>query len=350
MRCGAFRLEIDAQQVQKRAKVMLKKLFLHIQIILSIFCITPYLFADDTEKEIFNPPTIYESTTFSQGSNTYITVGIGGLSGDTTYQIGGRYVTPSGSGTYHFPISKLEFPLDMWMISVEESKEFKRNWKVSVGAKKNYTRDAGKMEDSDWLTAANPSQLDVYSQSDAYLDVLMLGINVSYRFFERPHWSLIAGVGYRYQNFDYECKLNRQWSPSGLSGYDYTGAGSVDLTYEVTYSIPYIEIGAQYIFNNKWSFDASLGYSPIVHAEDLDVHVLRAKVSEGNCDGDAVLFLLKGRYNISSSWFFALQLDYTYIYTDGRQEQYTDGAWSATIDQEITSERLFGVLSAGYAF
>ncbi len=330
---------------------MLKTPIFPIQIVLSIFCITPYLFADETEKEVFQPRMIYESTTFLQGPNTYITVGIGGLSGDTTYQIGGRYVTPSGSGTYHFPISKLEFPLDIWMISVEESKEFAtKNLKVSVGAKKNYTSDAGKMEDSDWLTVANPSQLDVYSQSDAYLDALILGISVSYRFLERQHWSFIAGVGYIYQNFDYECKLNRQWSPSGLSGYDYTGTGSVDLTYELTYSIPYIEIGTQYIFNNKWSLYASLGYSPIVHAEDLDIHVLRAKVSEGDCDGDAILFSLKGRYTVSRSWFFALQLDYTYINTDGRQKQYTDGAWSATIDQEITSEQLFGALSAGYAF
>jgi outer membrane protease len=330
---------------------MRKKPILPIQIILSIFCITPYLFADQTQKEVFKTRMIYESKTFSQGPNTYITVGIGGLSGDTTYQIGGRYVTPSGSGTYHFPISKLEFPLDTAMITVEESKEFaNKNLKVSVGAKKNFTRDAGKMEDSDWLTLANPSQLDVYSQSDAYLDALQLGIHISYRFFEAPHWSLIAGVGYRYQNFDYECKLHRQWSPSGLSGYDYTGTGSVDLTYEVTYSIPYIEIGTQYIFTNKWSLDASLGYSPIVHAEDLDVHVLRAKVSEGNCDGDAILFSLKGRYAVSQSWFFALQLDYTYINADGRQKQYTDGAWSATIDQEITSEQLFGAFSIGYAF
>jgi len=343
-------LEMYPKDGHTRAKPMLKKPILFIQIVLSIFCITPYCFADETEKEVFQPRMIYESTTFSQGPNTYITVGIGGLSGDTTYQIGGRYVTPPGSGTYHFPISKLEFPLDIWMISVEESKEFKKNWKVSVGAKKNYTRDAGKMEDSDWLTVANPSQLDLYSQSDAYLDALILGIHVSYRFFERPHGSLTAGVGYRYQNFDYECKLNRQWSPSGLSGYDYTGTGSVDLTYEVTYNIPYIEIRTQYIFTNKWSLDASLGYSPIVHVEDLDVHVLRAKVSEGDCDGDAILFSLKGRYNVSRSWFFALQLDYTYINTDGRQKQYTDGAWSATIDQEITSEQLFGVLYAGYAF
>ena len=210
MRCGTFRLEVYPKDGHTRAKAMLKKPILQI-IVISIFCITPYCFADETEKEVFQPRMIYESTTFSQGSNTYITVGICGLSGDTTYQIGGSYVTPSGSGTHHFPISKLEFPLDIWMISVEESKEFaNKNLKVRVGAKKKYTRDAGKMEDSDWLTAANPSQLDVYSQSDAFLDALILDIHVSYRFFERPHWSLIAGVGYSYQNFDYECKLNRQ--------------------------------------------------------------------------------------------------------------------------------------------
>ncbi|HDH86830.1 MAG TPA: omptin family outer membrane protease [Desulfobacteraceae bacterium] len=342
-------MEIYPKDGHKRAKAMLKKPIL--PIIISIFCVTSYLFAGENEKEVFQTRMIHESTTFSQGPNTYITVGIGGMSGDTTYQIGGRCVTPSGSGIYHFSISELTFPLDIWMISVEESKEFvKKNLKVSVGVKKTYTRDAGKMEDSDWLTSTNPSQLDVYSQSDAYLDALILGINISHRFFERPHWSFIAGVGYIYQNFDYECKLNRQWSPSGLSGYDYTGTGSVDLTYELTYSIPYIEIGTQYIFTNKWSLVTSLGYSPIVHAEDLDVHVLRAKVSEGDCDGDAILFSLKGRCNVSRSWFFALQLDYTYIKTDGRQKQYTDGAWSATIDQEITSEQLFGALSAGYAF
>jgi len=85
VRCGTFRLEIYPQQGHKRAKAMLKKPIIHIQIVLGIFCITPYLFADETEKEVFQPRMIYESTTFSQGSDMYITVGIGGLSGDTTY-------------------------------------------------------------------------------------------------------------------------------------------------------------------------------------------------------------------------------------------------------------------------
>jgi outer membrane protease len=328
---------------------MVKKSILFI-IVLITFFITPFCFAYEHENDAVRPRVTHELKPISKGSNTYITIGIGRLSGDTTYQIGGRYDMPSGSGTYHFPISKLEFPLDVWLISAEESKEFAKNVMVSVSAKKNYTCDAGEMEDSDWLTPANPSQLDVYSQSDAYLDVLQLSIHVSYKFFEALHWSFSVGAGYWYQNFDYECKLIKQWSPSGLSGYDSTGTGSVDLTYEVTYHIPYIEIGTHYEFNNKWDLNANLGYSPIVHAEDLDVHVLRAKVSEGECDGDAILFSLEGRYTVSPNWFLALQLDYMYITTDGRQKQYTDGAWSATIDQKITSEQLFGVLSVGYSF
>ena len=328
---------------------MIKKHNLLTMVIITFFII-PFSFAYENENEDLGARETHEQKPLSKVSNTYITVGIGRMSGDTTYQIGGRYVTPSGSGTYHFPISKLEFPLDVWLISAEESKEFAKNVTVSVSARKNYTRDAGKMEDFDWLTPSNPSQLDVYSQSDAYLDVLQLGIHISYEFFEAMHWSFSAGVGYRYQNLDYECRLIKQWSPSGLSGYDYTGTGSVDLTYEVTYHIPYIEIGTHYAVSNKLSLNANLGYSPIVHADDLDVHVLRAKVSEGDRDGDAILFSLNGRYTLSPKWFLALKIDYTYITADGRQKQYTDGAWSATIDQKITSEQLCGVLSVGYAF
>jgi hypothetical protein len=78
--------------------------------------------------------------------------------------------------------------------------------------------------------------------------------------------------------------------------------------------------------------------------------VLRAKVSEGDCDGDAFLFALKGQYNFRSNWFLTLQLDYKYIETEGIQKQFLNGAWLTTIDQEITSEQIFGVISMGYSF
>jgi len=297
------------------------------------------------EKELLRPVA-----KVSGRSESYITIGIGKLSGDTTYQIGGNYVTPLGSGQVHFPISELEFPLDVWMVSVEGSKEFAEKWKVSVGVKKNITSDAGKMKDSDWLTLSNPGQLDVYSESDAKLDALIMDISLHYRFYEKSNWSLIAGLGYIRQNFDYGCKLIRQWSPSGLAGYDYTGTGAVGITYKVIYNIPYIEIGVQGSFKDDFSVEASLGYSSIVDAEDEDVHILRAMVSEADCDGDAILLSLKGRFYLSKNWLVMAEFDYTKIEVDGTSMSYIGGVYTHTIDQEIKSEQIFAGFSVGYAF
>jgi outer membrane protease len=205
------------------------------------------------------------------------------------------------------------------------------------------------MKDSDWITLSNPDQLDIYSESDADLDAEIMDINLRYKFFKKSGWSLSAGLGYIYQNFDYKCSLIKQWSPSGLSGYDYTGTGDVDLTYEVTYSIPYMEIGIQQT-KDKLSLEARLGYSPFVNVTDEDHHLLRSKVSYGDCDGDGVLFSLEGRYDFPKNWFLTVGLDYTKTDTDGIQKQYTKGAWTATIDQKIESEQTFIAFAVGYAF
>lgn len=290
-----------------------------------------------------------------------LTLGLGMLSGDTTYQIGGTFDTPSGGGEIHFPLSELEFPLDVYMASVKGSMEFAEKWKVSASVKKNITSDAGKMKDSDWGVFFedppgsgtwwyDPNSLDIYSESDAELDALITDINLRYRFYEKSNWSFIAGLGYLRQNFDYECSLIEQWSPSGLSGYDYTGTGEVGLTYEVTYNIPYMQIGTQFKIKDKFRLEASLGYSPIVNVEDEDHHLLRSKVSKGDCDGDAFLLSLEGRYDFLKHWFLTLQLDYMTIDTDGKQKQYSYGEWTATIDQEIESEQIFAALAVGYAF
>jgi outer membrane protease len=301
---------------------------------------------------------------YAEGPKVDLTLGIGMLTGDTTYQIGGTVVTPSGSGELHFPISELEFPLDVYMISVEGSIEFAEKWKVSAGVKKNITGNAGKMKDSDWGVPFEdppgsgtwrwygPNSLDIYSESDADLDALIMDINLWYRFYEKSSWSFIAGLGYIRQNFDYECSLIEQWSPSGLSGYDYTGTGEVGLTYEVTYNIPYMQIGTQFKIKDKFRLEASLGYSPIVNAEDEDGHLLRDPpiFAKGDCDGDAILFSFTGRYDFPKNWFFMAEFDYTQIDTDGTQKNYINGEWVWTTDETIESEQIFTVFAVGYAF
>ena len=311
------------------------------------------------EKELLRP-MVSKAKVF-RTSESYIAVGIGSLSGDTTYRIGGTVVTSLGSSQVHFPISELEFPLDVWMVSVEGSKEFADKWKVSVSVEKNITSDAGKMKDSDWgfwyldgYSWAEKGTLDIYSASDAELDALIMDINLRYRFYEKSNWAFIAGLGYIRQNFDYAVSNLDQWYPSSnyYLGVDlpHDYASGKILTYEITYSIPYIEIGIQRSFKDKFSVEASLGYSSIVDAEDEDVHILRAMVSEADCDGDAILLFLKVRYDSSKNWFVMAEFDYTKIEVDGKSITYVGGEYNNTIDQEINSKQIFAVLSVGYAF
>ncbi|MFX0203096.1 MAG: omptin family outer membrane protease [Candidatus Hodarchaeota archaeon] len=298
---------------------------------------------------------------YAEGPKVDITLGIGKLSGDTTYRIGGWVDTPSVSGEVHFPLSELEFPLDLFMVSVGGSIEFAEKWKVSVGVKKNVTSDAGKVKDSDWgiwyyeiSWWTDPDSLDIYSESNADPDALIMEVKLLYRFYEKSNWSFIGGLGYIRQNFNYEVSNLDQWYPSlndyyGYDiGHDYV-SGKV-LTYDVTYSIPYIEVATKLKVKRKFSVEASLGYSPFVDAEDEDNHILRSKVSKGDCDGNAILLSLEGRYDFLKHWFLTLQLDYMTIDTDGKQRQYTEGEWTATIDQEIESEQTFAAFALGYEF
>ena len=280
-----------------------------------------------------------------------ITLGIGKLSGDTTYQIGGTVVDSSGSYELHFPISELEFPLDVNMISVEGSVEADI-WKLSLCVQKEITDDSGDMKDSDWITPSDPSRLDIYSTSDAELDALILDINFRGRFYKTSNWSFIAGLGYLRENFDFKCRLKRQYSPSGLPGYDFVGDGSVGLIYEVTYNIPYMQIGAQCKIKDKLRLEASLGYSPIVNVKDKDGHLLRVPpiFAKGNCDGDAILFSFTGRYDFPKNWFLTAEFGYAQIDTDGTQKNYINGGWVWTTDETIESEQLFTTFAVGYEF
>ena len=301
----------------------------------------------------------------SYAANFDVTAGIGKLSGDTTYQIGGM-VDDSAVGSYklHFPISELKFPLDVYMLYLGGSIEFADRWKASLNIQTNITDDPGNMKDSDWGVPFEyppgsgwwwwhgPKSLDIFSTSDTELEAMIWDINLGYTIYKAPKFSLIVGGGYLHQNFDFKCRLIRQYSPSGLSGYDYVGDGSVGLIYEITYDIPYLEVGIQSNVNNKFSVEASLGYSPIVNAEDEDRHLARVppRIAKGDFDGDAILFSLDGRYDFSKNWFLTFGLDRITIETDGRSKTYIQGRWSHTIDQKTKSTQTSAMFTVGYAF
>jgi len=246
------------------------------------------------------------------------------------------------------------------MVSVGGNIAFAEKWKMSVGVGKNITGDAGKLKDSDWgaywlegYSWAEQDTLDIYSESDANLDALIMSINLRYRFYEGPNWSFSAGLGYMGENFDYEVSNLDQWYPSSEyyfgedAGHEYV-LGKV-LTYTVKYSIPYMETSAQYT-KDKFRLGVSLGYSPIVHVTDEDHHILRDKVCKGDCNGDATLFSLKGEYRFREFWLLTTQLSYIGINTSGKQTQYLEGELLGTIDEKIKSEQTSIVFGVEHSF
>jgi len=329
-----------------------------------LLCIVIMVFIFEVEGFSLNTHRQQDRAHFTAGTNLIIEVnaGAGMMTGDTTYQIGGRADYSDGTRDYlRFPISELKFPLDVFMASFDVTAEYKNKWILGMGAKKNITHDAGKLEDSDWgiyylngCWTCSAGSLDIYSESDASLDALIIEINMRYRFYTGSKWSFFTGLGNRYEKYTFDVGNLEQWYPSGdtYMGYD-TSPVTVDgqvLKYAISYNIPYIEVGTSIRSGSRFILESRWGFSLYVRVEDKDNHILRDKVSEGDLLGFAGLLSLEGRYHYTKHLFSTLSISYRHVYAEGTQEQYFGGKSYAEIDQEIESHQGLLFLRAGYVF
>ncbi|NJL60261.1 MAG: hypothetical protein HC887_12150 [Desulfobacteraceae bacterium] len=109
--------------------------------------------------------------TIGNCAEKYVTFGIGRMDGDTTYSIGGKYFSPdSGVGEYPFPISVLEFDIELYMASLGAGMKFADNWEISTEIRKNISSGSGVLKDSDYMTATYSGIPDIYSESQVNLD------------------------------------------------------------------------------------------------------------------------------------------------------------------------------------
>ena len=279
---------------------------------------------------------------------TDLELGVEWLAGETRYQVGDRVATPSGLRDYHFPLSELEFPLDSYLVSMELSVTLRDRLLVTLNGKMNPAgTDPGTVEDSDWLTPG--STPDIYSTSDAELDTQIWSARIAYRFFPQKRYSFRAGLGYLYQDFEFE--VGDTYQVSRVSGFP-TGFFAGDtLFYDITYEIPYFELGARWKATERLSLELSLGYSPWAEARDEDQHLRTGQISYGECDGSAELGSAEIRYLFTDHWSASLRANYCRIDTEGRSTTYdTGGDWEYTIDQEIESEQTSARISLGYHF
>jgi outer membrane protease len=293
---------------------------------------------------------------FAERPDIRLSAGIGYLQGETSYQIGGHFDSPQyPSHDYPFPLSELDWPLNVVMGSIDLTASY---WRLSgaLSYKANLSESKQKMEDSDWLTPSSPDQIDIYSESSTTnLDAKIFDGNINFEFLKYNGWGMQIGLGYLWQDLSFVAENLDQWYPQAPSAPHVYVNGRVG-TYEVTYSIPYAELLVNF-YTKKFKGALTYQFSPFVNAEDEDKHLLRQKTSKGYSDG----YMNAGRFNFTydftNHFFGGIDFSYRQIQTTGYERQHQAACaenkyveWWGDIDNDIYSEQIECKVSAGYKF
>jgi len=296
-------------------------------------------------------------------SQFFITLGpeVRYVNGHSTYHI--SFDSPWASGGHGE--SELEFPLDNFMAGIHvmagtrhETGGTRTGGRLRMSLLGVVDKDAGIMKDSDWIEndAALPGGVahegrDLYTESDARLRGTIFDIKYAYNFRCDQSWTLGPMLGFRYHQFKYDIY--------GYRGIYWTtpvyGEGKV-LEYEVTYKIPYIGVTGEGLIGDKHQFRFvwSFGYSNWTQVRDRDDHILRYKLSEGECEGKSYLINVGLDWNFLPQWILSVGAEYVDIDTTGKQHQrfYAGPSAGTTydVDDRISSSLLSGMVTVLYEF
>ncbi len=304
-------------------------------------------------------------TDFSAGiclAGVELSVGSGMLSGYTQYEIGGKTIYPDSEAQYHFPVSRLRFPVDATMVKATGQISVEDRWLFSLEVATNITEDTGEMKDYDWgiYPGSDTDQLDIYSESDCEMETFQLDIKGRYQIGEfyfghatAGDWRFVPafGGGFKYQHFDFNTYDLDQWSPSHPDEGHVREGGKV-LSYLAAYEIPYVELSWKLTYREKLSFDVGLAYAPWLNFRDRDDHLLRDRVSKADhhWNGSGAMVNSSVRYDLADNWFMNADLELVYLNSKGRTDVYDAGAWHHSITEKIQSRQTSIFISLGYRF
>ena len=267
-----------------------------------------------------------------------------------------------GAVPYHFPISELKFPLDVFMFYANLNLTFIDRITIHFNVRKNIHNKAGKMKDSDWVPY--PDVKTIYSESTARLNAIFTEADLSLRLFTVSFFSLVLGAGFTHQYFYYWCSDTAQTSilsntPPYIGSPSYVRLPCKVITYDLRYYMATVQITPVFTFMERLEIALAIRFSPYLRARDIDDHILRGKESKGDSTGTAFMPFLRIRYLFPSRVFLAAQLDYLILNTKGHQTQsyYLPVAeaggipgWYARTENRLKSEQLSVGLGAGYSF
>ncbi len=282
--------------------------------------------------------------------------GLDAMSGDMTYEIGGKFKQNGVEERGHFPISRLEWPIALVSVQIGGRVSVK-DWDFRAAFSAAQNDDAGKMKDSDWEIPDNPKVLTTYSESDSELK--MWQAEASLRYWvpfktsnPKEQARLGGGVGILYQSFDWSARDTDQWYPQNPElGHD-RFAGEV-ITYKADVLMPYIEVGGQLKYQQLF-FEARIGLAPWVQVEDVDDHKLRYIRAETTGDGAGAFGELLARYTFANNLFLQASLWAMTFETDGTEKDYVYGGEDAgsrwEIEHKVKSSQVRLTLAGGVTF
>ncbi len=297
----------------------------------------------------------------SSSDNTFgIGIGIGFMSGNTLYHISAYDATGGIESELEFPLKTLLLGLEYGYVG--RNARGQDDLKIGIQWFMNIDNGSGKLKDSDWLTdsvdiievgAPHPG-LDIYSESDITLKANIIDLRASYNFWPSDSLSVGPLGGFLYQNFQFDASNVHQVGYGPYNTPSYTGSVSgLVLTYEVTYTIPYLGIHSEMLVSRSFQAFLDLGYSPWASAEDRDDHVLRKKVSKAKTKGSAYLAAITAQWDIEDNDFFLIRGQYLEINTTGTQTQtFYDGSGDVFtgINDKITSKQISATVLFSHRF
>ena len=283
--------------------------------------------------------------------NVHISLGLqsGYIKGDSTYHIS----FSTGESELRFPLSTALLGLKFGL-SMRDSVFLNRE---RMGLNVSWYRDihhSGKMEDSDWINGDGHSGKDIYSESSTKINLDIVDVSYVWNFLFYKSISLGVAAGYKYHRYGYAVFDTDQvgYGPyaAGYTGYI---SGST-LVYSVKHRFLYFGVSSNLSLSKNFLLDIQGGYSPWARSKDRDDHILRYKLSEATCKGDAYFLQARGLWNIASDLYLDLSTQYTKIDTKGIQHQlFYAGPYaglSADVNDKITSSYWLASASLNYLF
>ena len=253
-----------------------------------------------------------------------------------------------------FKLSELFWDIDdVVMAGGSLSLQIGPRYRVQASYWAAVTEGSGRMDDYDWLLGPDTPWSD-WSLSDVEVqDSYAFDLNVAAEVFRQDALGVSAVLGYRQDQWSWEDQALRFiYSENGFRDSVGEIGGEPSITYEQQFRIPYVGVAAT-LTGAKAALEIYFHYSPLVEAEDHDVHLLRNTTFDTEAsDGDYFGTGLRAGYRFTPRFTANAAAEWQVIPEMRGDTEITDEAGSETNPDSagIANQWMLLSFSLGYAF